>query len=205
MRDAPKDVDVHCGRTHAHPMSLSIGYLKNNSLKNNEVAFVNHMFCDRFNTPTETTTSAFPMSTDRTEDATAVIGIDIDGTITLDPAFYSAFTRNCKRSNIVVHIVSARPPESRVETEAELQELDIVFDELHLLPSMEEAITLCPHSEIEWFDRHAWMKIDYAVRKELSHFVDDNERVLRLFRSYAPQVTLVAAEEYSLLRKLFER
>lgn len=144
------------------------------------------------------------MSADRTEDTATVIGIDIDGTITLDPTFYSAFTCDCKRRNILVHIVSARPPESRAETEAELRELDIVFDELHLLPPMEEAITLCPYSEIEWFDRHAWMKIDYAVRKGLSHFVDDNERVLRLFRAYAPQITLVEAEEYFLLRRLVE-
>ena len=145
------------------------------------------------------------MSTERTENTAAIIGIDIDGTITLDPAFYASFTRDCRRRSIVVHIVSARPPESRAETEAELRELDIVFDELHLLPSMEDAITLCPCSEIEWFDRHSWMKIDYSVRKGLSHFVDDNERVLRLFRTYAPEITVVEAAEYPLLRKLVER
>ena len=101
-------------------------------------------------------------------------------------------------------MVSARPRESRAETEAELHELNIVFDVLHLLPSMEEAITLCPHSEIDLFDRHSWMKIDYAVRQGLSLFVDDNERVVRLFRSYAPHITIIEAAKYSQLRKLIE-
>jgi hypothetical protein len=142
------------------------------------------------------------MSTNMAEDPAAVIGIDIDGTITFDPDFYSAFTRDCRRNGIVVHIVSARPPESRVETASELCELDIVYDELHLLPPMEEAITLCPHIEIEWFHRHFWMKIDYSVRKGLSHFVDDNDRVLQLFHTYAPEIIVYQATEYPLLRNL---
>jgi hypothetical protein len=137
-----------------------------------------------------------------TEDSVVVIGIDIDGTITLDPAFYSKFTHDCRRSGIIVHIVSARPPDSRAETEAELRELEIVYDELHLLPTMEEAITLCPHGEIEWFHRHFWMKIDYSVRRGLSHFVDDNERVLQLFHTYAPEIIVFQATEYPLLSRL---
>ena len=144
------------------------------------------------------------MNTHQTEDRAAAIGIDIDGTITLDPTFYASFTCECLKRNIVVHVVSARPRESRAETEAELHELNIVFDVLHLLPSMEEAITLCPHSEIDLFDRHSWMKIDYAVRQGLSLFVDDNERVVRLFRSYAPHITIIEAAKYSQLRKLIE-
>ena len=142
------------------------------------------------------------MSTNTMKGSASVIGIDIDGTITLDPDFYSAFTRDCKRSGVIIHIVSARPPESRADTEAESCELEIVYDELHLLPSMEEAITLCPHSEIEWFHRHFWMKIDYSIRHGLSHFIDDNERVLQLFHVYAPEIIVFQASAYPLLRQL---
>ncbi len=137
-----------------------------------------------------------------TEGSASAIGIDIDGTITLDPDFYSAFTRDCKRSGIIVHIVSARPPDSRTDTEAELCELEIAYDELHLLPPMEEALMLCPHSEIEWFHRHFWMKVDYAVRQGVSHFIDDNEHVLQLFQTYAPEIIVFQASAYPLLRKL---
>ena len=127
------------------------------------------------------------------------IGIDIDGTITLDPNFYSEFSHACRRNGVSVHIVSARPREFLSGTEEELQELGIVYDDLHLLPSMEESITLCPHSEIDVFHRHFWMKVQYATSRGLSHFIDDNERVLDLFREYAPEVHVYEAIDYQSL------
>lgn len=133
------------------------------------------------------------------------IGIDIDGTITLDPEFYAEFSRKCRQTGVFVHVVSARPRDSIDETAAELQELEITYDELHLLPPMEEAIILCPHAEIEVFHRHFWMKVDYAKRQQLSHFVDDNERVLQLFRLYAPEISIVQAAEYPRLSELIQR
>ena len=127
------------------------------------------------------------------------IGIDIDGTITLAPDFYAEFSHACRQNGVVVHIVSARPREFLSGTEEELQELGIVYDDLHLLPSMEESITLCPHSEIDVFHRHFWMKVQYATSRGLSHFIDDNERVLDLFREYAPEVHVYEAIDYQSL------
>lgn len=95
--------------------------------------------------------------------------------------------------------MSARPRELLSGTEEELQELGIVYDDLHLLPSMEESITLCPHSEIDVFHRHFWMKVQYATSRGLSHFIDDNERVLDLFREYAPEVHVYEAIDYQSL------
>lgn len=137
-----------------------------------------------------------------TTNPTIAIGIDIDGTITLDPAFFSSFASRCLEKGIRVHIVSARPPDSRVETEAELWELEVDYNELYLLPPMEEAIKLCPHDEIEWFHRHFWLKVDYALRQRLTHFVDDNEHVIELFRIYAPEICIVPAFERHALSKL---
>ena len=51
----------------------------------------------------------------------------------------------------------------------ELWELEVDYNELYLLPPMEEAIKLCPHDEIEWFHRHFWLKVDYALRQRLTH------------------------------------
>ena len=133
------------------------------------------------------------------------IGIDIDGTITLDPNFYSEFSHACRRNGVSVHIVSARPREFLSGTEEELQELGIVYDELHLLPSMEEAIALCPHREIDVFHRHFWMKVQYATSRGLSHFIDDNERVLDLFRLYAPAICAIKAAEYLLLKNMLQK
>ncbi len=132
----------------------------------------------------------------------SAIGIDIDGTITGDPAFFSSFVLDCKKHHICVHIVSARPRESIAETEAELLELGISYDKLYLLPPIEEAIMLCPHSDLEWFLCHFWLKVDYAISQGLSCFVDDNERVLELFRSYAPEVLAISAFDQKQIRQV---
>jgi len=123
------------------------------------------------------------------------IGIDIDGTITIDPPFFSALARKLRNNGTIVHVVTARDAESRQETEDELFELDIEYDELYFLPPMEIAIAVCPHEELEWFLRHFWFKVDYAQRNYLSHFIDDNERVLQLFSLYAPEIKAIPVTE----------
>ena len=50
--------------------------------------------------------------------------------------------------------------------------------------------------------RHFWMKIEYSIRQGLSHFIDDNERVLHLFHAYAPEIIVFQASAYPLLRQL---
>jgi hypothetical protein len=128
------------------------------------------------------------------------IGIDIDGTITEDPVFFSEIARKLRLNGTVVHVVTARDAECRQETEDELFELDIEYDELYLLPPMEVAIAVCPHNELEWFLRHFWLKVDYAQRNHLSHFIDDNERVMQLFSLYAPEIKAIpVTERHSLL------
>jgi hypothetical protein len=123
------------------------------------------------------------------------IGIDIDGTITADPLFFSALSRGVRNSGGYVHIVSSRSREGRSESIAEVRDFGIIFDEFFLLPSIEAAQELCPHSVLNWFDRHAWLKVDYAQRFGLTHFVDDDRRIIELFRMYAPEIQIVPALE----------
>lgn len=123
------------------------------------------------------------------------IGIDIDGTITEDPEFFSALTRKFRLGGTVVHVVTARGAECRQDTEEELFELDIEYDYLYLLPPMEVAVARCPHEDIEWFLRHFWLKVEYAQQHQLTHFVDDNERVLQLFNLYAPEIKAIPVTE----------
>lgn len=127
------------------------------------------------------------------------IGIDIDGTITEDPVFFSELARKLRLNGTAVHVVTARDPDSRKETENELFELDIEYDQLYLLPPMEVALSVCPHEELEWFLRHFWLKVDYALRNHLSHFIDDNERVLQLFGLYAPEIKAIPVTERHIL------
>jgi hypothetical protein len=119
------------------------------------------------------------------------IGIDIDGTITLDPMFFAQLSRGIRERGGYVHVVSSRSREGRRETLIELVEYGISFDELYLLPSIEDAQDLCPHQSLNWFDRHCWLKIDYAKRNGLTFFVDDDQRILELFKTYAPEIKAI--------------
>lgn len=132
----------------------------------------------------------------------SAIGLDIDGTITQDPAFFSALTRDCRRHGISTHVVSSRSREGRTDTIIELREYQITYDELYLLPSISEAQTLCPYGELDWFSRHGWLKSDYALQNGLSHFVDDDERILALFRKYTPGIEVISVIERYRLRAL---
>lgn len=45
------------------------------------------------------------------------------------------------------------------------------------------------------FDCHAWLKVDYAQRFRLTHFIDDDQRVIELFQRYAPEIEMVHVSE----------
>lgn len=118
------------------------------------------------------------------------IGLDIDGVITADPVFFGVICREILLEG-EVHIVSSRSPEARMKTVAELAELGIRYDALHLLAPMSVAQKLCPHAQLDWYQRHQWLKVAYALANRLTHFVDDDGKVLALFAQFAPSVSAI--------------
>lgn len=118
------------------------------------------------------------------------LALDIDGTITSDPGFFAGVCRNVLNGG-EVHVVSSRSPEARRETISELSEMGISYTALHLIAPVSAAQTLCPHRELDWFQRHLWLKVDYALTNGITHFVDDDRKVLALFARFAPSVTAV--------------
>lgn len=123
------------------------------------------------------------------------IGLDIDGTITADPAFFAGVARQWLKAGRDVHIVSSRSPEARPETLSELKRLGVCFTALYLLPNYTAAQALCPHTELDWYHRHLWLKVDYALTHRITHFVDDDPMVLGLFAWFAPEVTALSFEK----------
>ena len=96
--------------------------------------------------------------------------------------------------------MSSRSAEGKCETEAELKECGIKFSELYLSPSISEAQNLCPHTTLDWYQRHAWLKVDYALSNGITCFVDDDAKVLDLFSRYAPAMKIFPfADRYDLL------
>ena len=82
------------------------------------------------------------------------LGLDIDGTITADPVFFGARAAAVIKNGGEVHVVTSRSAEARVETVTELRELGIRYSTLHLLPHINAAQQLCPHGELDWYQRH---------------------------------------------------
>ena len=120
------------------------------------------------------------------------LALDIDGTITADPDFFVRCSQDVLRAGGEVHVVSARSPEMRAETLDDLRELNVKFSHLHLIPHISVAQGLCPHTSLDWYQRHLWFKVDYALRKGLTHFVDDEPKVLSLLARFAPLITAIS-------------
>lgn len=113
------------------------------------------------------------------------LGLDIDGTINADPVFFGSRASTVIKGGGEVHVVTSRSPEARAETVTELRELGISYSTLHLLPHISAAQWLCPHRELDWYQRHMWLKVAYALEYRLQYFVDDDPKVLALFYRYA--------------------
>ena len=46
-----------------------------------------------------------------------------------------------------------------------------------------------------FFQRHLWLKVDYARAHAITHFVDDDPKVLALLARFAPSVTAIGFED----------
>ena len=122
------------------------------------------------------------------------LGLDVDGTITLDPKLFAEISTCCKQSGGEVHIVTSRAELSRQETVRELRDYGIQFESIHFLGDMSRANETCPHKELDWFQRYLWGKVAYAQQHQLDYFVDDDMKVLSLFATYAPEIVVTPAE-----------
>lgn len=118
--------------------------------------------------------------------------MDIDYTITACPGLFSLITRGIRQEGGQVHIVSGRDddPEARRITKEELFSWKIYFDALHLLPDSLRAQRLCPHPELDWYQKYLWGKVDYCLRNGILIFFDDDQKVIDLFLKYAPGIKL---------------
>jgi hypothetical protein len=128
------------------------------------------------------------------------LGLDIDGTITDDPIFFARICREVLRGG-EVHIVSSRSQEALQETIKELAELGITYTTVHLLARMSEAQIICPHAGLDWYQRHQWLKVDYSLTNGLTHFVDDDPKVLSLFNRFAPSIVAIDVNSREILLK----
>lgn len=116
------------------------------------------------------------------------IGLDIDGTITAAPTrFAQLATAVFDRGGRVV-VITSRSVQGHAETVLELAGYGLRYSELHFLPSLDDGANNCPHKELDWFSRYLWCKVAIAGAAGVTEFVDDDPRVISLFRRFAPQI-----------------
>lgn len=127
------------------------------------------------------------------EEHDSAVGLDIDGVITTSPAFFASLSRQWKQEGKRVHIVSSRSdrPEARQATMDELRAFGILYDYLYLLPSIEVAQRRCPFTNLDWYQKYLWQKVDYCMKHGVSLFYDDDAKVVELFDSLAPVIRVI--------------
>jgi hypothetical protein len=120
-----------------------------------------------------------------------VVGLDIDGTITAAPEFFSMLTKAVYREGGKVLIISARTKSSAVRehTEAELRGYGVIYSKLILLPTGEEMLGEAP-KQLDWLERFLWQKVHISVCEHVQCFFDDDPTVIDLFTRYAPWVQI---------------
>jgi hypothetical protein len=128
--------------------------------------------------------------------------LDIDDTITADPVFFAMISHRIYACGGEVHVVSSRSQEAMPQTCTEIDALGIVHSSIYLLPSIGDAQAICPHRELDWFQKHLWLKVGYALDNEITHAVDDDEKVLFLFSRYAPEIRAIHVSDRSQLLNL---
>lgn len=121
-------------------------------------------------------------------DASRCIGLDIDGTITAAPTEFARLARSALESGGRIVVITSRSIVAREETTTELAGYGLAYSALHFLPSIEEGTRLCPHAELDWFNRYLWCKVAIADDCGVTDFVDDEPRVINLFHRYSPKI-----------------
>lgn len=130
------------------------------------------------------------------------VAFDIDDTITANPEFFRFLSHSIKKAGGNVYIISSRTDMREVydATVKELKELDIVFDDIILIPEMRIAQEICPVKELNSYQKYIWQKIKYCEELGVKLYFDDEEAVVELFQKLAPKIQV-----FKVVKKLWPR
>lgn len=119
------------------------------------------------------------------------LALDIDGTITRNPEFFSILSKAVRRSGGKVCIVTSRGTgsEARAATREEIASYGIEYDDLIVIPDSGTGEQIpCPHQELDWYQKYLWQKVSVCVDRGVEVVFEDDEKVIELFEKYAPGV-----------------
>ena len=119
------------------------------------------------------------------------IALDIDGTITRTPGFFSMLSRSVRQAGSKVYIVTSRSNAGGVEvqTRKDLALYGIEFDDLVIIADGggNEQIT-CPHEDLDWYQKYLWQKVAVCLDYNVRVVFEDDPKVISLFEKHAPDI-----------------
>ena len=119
------------------------------------------------------------------------IALDIDGTITKNPEFFSVLSHSARQAGGKVYIVTSRgnSADARVQTGKELASYGIEFDDLVIIADSggKEQIT-CPHENLDWYQKYLWQKVKVCLDYNIRIVFEDDPKVISLFEEHAPDI-----------------
>jgi len=119
------------------------------------------------------------------------IALDIDGTITKNPRFFSILSQAVRQDGGKVYIVTSRgnTNDSRVQTEKELTSYGIEFDDLVIIAdSAGKEQIMCPHEDLDWYQKYLWQKVAVCLDYNVGIVFEDDPKVISLFEEHAPDI-----------------
>jgi len=116
--------------------------------------------------------------------------LDIDNCITASPKFFSLLSHAIKNSGGQVYVITSRTrsPETMDATRKELNEMGIAYNHLFILHDQEEADKICPFNDLDWYQKLIFQKTVYCRANGVTHYFDDETKVIELFRRFLPEV-----------------
>ena len=119
------------------------------------------------------------------------IALDIDGTITKNPEFFSVLSQAIRQAGGKVYIVTSRSNADGVEvqTRKELASYAIEFDNLVIIADSggQKQIT-CPHENLDWYQKYLWQKVAVCLDYNVGIVFEDDPKVISLFKEHAPDI-----------------
>lgn len=118
------------------------------------------------------------------------IALDIDGTITKLPEFFTILSRGVRASGGKVYVVTSRATSAgvRAETEKEVKSYGIAYDELFIIPDAGREQIPCPHDDLDWYQKYLWQKVAVCLENNVTIVFEDDDKVIDLFKAYAPDI-----------------
>ncbi len=119
------------------------------------------------------------------------IAFDIDDTITAKPRLFAAISIATAANRVIIVSSRSNTEECRRETLDELGRYGVHHQGLYLLDDGPEIRERCPHSDLDWYQKYLWQKVEICVREEVDVVFEDDVKVIELFKRYAPGILIL--------------